>query len=115
MIFDAQNTFCDKATLVGIGTGVQNGNVIVNGGGNASNPMWVYAQIENPAAGVLEVTLLSDTTTVATFTLNTASAVKKMKLPYEANGKEFKLTYKATTAFSSGVFTAALVADVDLP
>lgn len=116
MILDRENMFMDAQAASGMSNALS--DVVANGaGGDAANPLWLYAGVKGGnAAGKLTVALETDSVEAfsAPVALGTyegkAGAPVRAKLPLGA--KKF-LRLKVTSTFTSGTVTAGLVSDVD--
>ncbi len=116
MIFDKENLFLDGVAASGMTNALS--NVVVNGeGGNAANPLYLFAGVKGGDAGK-KITVVLETADVEAFTTpvtlgtfeGTATAPVKAKLPI---GAKKYLRLKVTSTFTAGTVTAGLVNDVD--
>ena len=116
MIRDGENTFFNKQKLEAKEI---DSNVIQVGEGETGEPMWLVLTAENtvnPTSGTGAITTVLETSNTEDFTTATTLATYS-SLPLHAKlprGNKKYLRLKATSTFTGGTMTAALVYDDDV-
>lgn len=112
MIFDAENTFFDAKTL---SSGKLTSDVLKLGPGEASDPLILFAAVKDASStGTLSVAVITaaDEAFTSPVTLATYTELPiKAKLP---RGNKGYMKLEATSTYSDGTLTAALVLDDDI-
>lgn len=112
MIFDAENTFFDKKTL---SNGKLTSDIIKLGPGEASDPLILFADVNGASGtGTLSVAVITavDEAFTSPVTLATYTELPiKAKLP---RGNKGYMKLEATSTYTDGELTAALVLDDDI-
>lgn len=112
MIFDGENTFFDKKTL---SSGKLDSDIIKLGAGEASDPLILFADVNGASGtGTLSVAVITAADEAFTSPVTLATYIElpiKAKLP---RGNKGYMKLEATSTYTDGALTAALVLDDDI-
>ena len=112
MIFDAENTFFDAKEL---SSGKLTSDIVKLGPGEASDPLTLFAAVNGASgSGTLSVAVITATDEAFTTPVTIATYTElpiKAKVP---RGNKGYMKLEATSTFTDGTLTAALVLDDDI-